>query len=85
MENNVAFRWETTEHSYYSLPDYKVQREPGKQLIVIEYTNMNVDINHEVMMVDFNTFVSNVGGALGLFLGFSIIDMLLYFYNRIFR
>ena len=85
MENNAAFKWETTEYSYYSQPDYKEQSELGKQLLVIDYTNMNVDINHEVMMVDFNTFVSNVGGALGLFLGFSIIDTLHYFINTIFK
>ena len=53
----------------------------GKQLIAIEYTDTIVDIHSQVVMIDFNTFVSGVGGALGLFLGFSMIDSLLYLYN----
>ena len=80
----MAFEWKTSEYSYYNLPDNSV-RTLGKQRIMIEYADMNVDINHEVRMVDFNTFVSSVGGAMGLFLGFSIIDSLLYFYSHIFR
>ena len=86
MENKVAFEWKITGYSYEDLPDVlEDNMSPGTHLIVFEYTSMNVDINREVRMVDFNTFVSGVGGALGLFLGFSIIDTLLYFYNSIFR
>ena len=66
------------------MPYFSDEPTPGSQLIQIDYID-TVDVNYEVQMVDFNSFVSNVGGALGLFLGFSIIDTLLYFYDHIFR
>ena len=80
----MAFQWTTDEYSYYNSPFGELST-PGKQFISIAYADMSVEINHEVLMVDVNTFVSNVGGALGLFLGFSIIDTLHYFINTIFK
>ena len=88
IENDVEFKWKTSSYIYYNIPDYPSVLEmpaQGTQLIRIEYTDMKVDINSEVNMVDFNTFISGVGGALGLFLGFSIIDTLIYFFTKIFK
>ena len=45
---------------------------------------MEVSISTEVPLVDLDTFISGVGGALGLFLGFSIIDTLLALYSYFF-
>ena len=88
-DNDVTFQWKTTEYNYFSMPNFVVDPSeaptPGKQLIIIEYIDMVVDINYEVQMVDINTFISNIGGALGLFLGFSIIDFLIYFYRHVFE
>ena len=75
----------TTEYSYYDRPDLADPPKPGRQAIMVEYIDMTVDIGYEVRMVDISTFVSSVGGALGLFLGFSIIDTLLYLYKHIFK
>ena len=84
QNNEVAFKWKFNEYSYYnSLADAVGAK--GKQMIGIQYTDMNVDVNYEVQMVDLNALVSAVGGALGLFLGFSIIDSLLYFYSFLLR
>ena len=71
------------ELNYYNIDYEEFNHELGKQKIWIQYTDNIVDIESRVKMVDFNTFVSGVGGALGLFLGFSIIDSLLYLYNII--
>ena len=49
--------------------------------ITLEFSTMAVSVSTEVPLVDLVTFVSGVGGAMGLFLGFSIIDALLYTYN----
>ena len=54
-------------------------------MVTLEYIDMSVDINQEIAMVDFNVFVSSVGGALGLFLGFSIIDSVTYLYKYLAR
>ena len=60
------------------------QQFKGTHIILVEYPNMNVDIRNHVPLVDFNAFISAVGGGLGLFLGFSIIETLLYIYKLIF-
>ena len=49
--------------------------------ITLEFSTMAVSVSTEVPLVDLVTFVSGVGGAMGLFLGFSIIDALLYTYD----
>ena len=46
---------------------------------------MDVEVETEVVLVDLNDFVSASGGALGLFLGFSIIDTLFYMYDFIYK
>ena len=82
LENEVAFHWKFNEYSYYnSLAD--TAGGQGKQHIGIQYADTTVDINYDAKMVEFNDLVSAVGGALGLFLGFSMIDTFLYFFNVI--
>ena len=76
----MTYEWTSKEYSYYDMPLFI--NSTKEQWIVIEYQDMKVEVHDEVSMVDFNTFVSNVGGALGLFLGFSIIDTLLYIYSK---
>ena len=54
-------------------------------MVNFEYQTMNIEVESEVILVDINDFVSATGGALGLFLGFSIIDSLFYLYDFIFK
>ena len=60
---------------------------PGQEQmtdIFLRFSTMEVSISTEVPLVDLDTFISGVGGALGLFLGFSIIDTLLALYSYFF-
>ena len=57
---------------------------PGRHMVLINY-NMEVKILTEVSQVDFWAFVSAVGGSLGLFLGFSIIDTMLCAYKYLLK
>ena len=48
-------------------------------LLSITYVKpMRESISHEADLVDIDTFISYCGGGLGLFLGFSLVDTLLF-------
>ena len=47
------------------------------------WENLDVLIEEEYLLMDFNAIVSAVGGSLGLFLGFSCLDFLLKLLSRI--
>ena len=82
MQNDVRFKYDDKEVDPYSNPYYKV----GVDYVVnFEFPTMNIEVESEVTLVDVNDFVSATGGALGLFLGFSIIDTLFYMYDFIWR
>ena len=38
-----------------------------------------VKVNEEYKVYDFNGILGSVGGSLGLFIGFSFLDMMIYF------
>ena len=80
IQNNITFEWRIKNYDYFSDPGGK----GGTQVLFIEYPKMEVKIESKVPMVDLNAFISSVGGSLGLFLGFSIIDTLFFFYKFIY-
>ena len=82
MHNDVTFQWSFHNFDYDSHPTI---RPPGTHRIYVEYSNRDVNIENQVPLVDFNAFVSAVGGAMGLFLGFSIIDTMTFIYQVMFR
>ena len=84
MRNDVRFKWEDREIGQKSNPYHKLEGV-GDFVINFEYQTMNIEVETEVVWVDFNDFVSGTGGALGLFLGFSIIDTLFYLYDIIYH
>ena len=53
------------------------------RLINLFYSTTDEVISTTSLMVDFNTFVSNVGGSLGLFLEFSFIAGFYFIYDLI--
>ena len=57
---------------------------PGRHTVMINH-NMDIKILTEIPQVDFWAFVSAVGGSLGLFLGFSIIDTMLCAYKYLLK
>ena len=49
------------------------KKEHNARIVQLYYTTTDVKVSKTSLRLDFNTFISNVGGNLGLFLGFSII------------
>ena len=45
------------------------------------FPSLDVKIDAQKQLVDFNSFVNAIGGGLGLFLGFSLIDTLFHVYQ----
>ena len=43
----------------------------------------DITVHEEYVVYDFNGIVGTVGGSLGLFIGFSVLDFMLYILNRI--
>ena len=41
-----------------------------------------VQVNEEYKVYDFTGILGSVGGSLGLFIGFSFLDMILYIINK---
>ena len=52
--------------------------------IVLFYTSTDVKVSTTSLKIDLNTFVSNVGGSLGLFIGFSVFGVLIFISDIIF-
>ena len=67
-----------------SLDYNSVEASPGRHTVLINY-DMDIKILTEIPQVDFWAFVSAVGGSLGLFLGFSIIDTMLFVYKYVLK
>ena len=51
--------------------------------INIFYSHTDIRVESVEILVDFNSFISSVGGSLGLFLGFSFLGFLSLFYDCI--
>lgn len=51
--------------------------------IELVYTNTDVKVSSTSIKVDVNTFISNVGGSLGLFIGFSVLGGFFFVYDVI--
>ena len=47
------------------------------------YATADVKVSTTSLKIDFNTFISNVGGNLGLFVGFSVLGGLFFVYDFI--
>ena len=80
MKNDISFVWEDHAVDPKSNP---LPKATENTVIRLAYQTMEVQVYSDVFLVDLNAFVSATGGALGLFLGFSIIDTLFYIYDYI--
>ena len=49
----------------------------------IYYATTNVKVSTTSLKIDLSTFISNVGGNLGLFVGFSVLGSLFFIYDFI--
>ena len=80
----MEYKYKTRSHGRYQDWYYFIDPNyPEKKLAHLElmFSTMNVAVNREEALVDLSAFVSGVGGALGLFLGFSIIETSLILFN----
>ena len=50
-------------------------------MVSLYYSTTDVKVSSTSLKVDFNTFVSNVGGSLGLFIGFSVLGGFYFIYD----
>ena len=63
MEYKTEFR---------SIPE--TGRPSNSSWVFVYFNEINVDQRREFVLYDFNSMIANVGGSLGLFLGFSFLD-----------
>ena len=79
----MRFDWTVQTVGYFSDP--KAFDHVGIHYLHISYPKMAVEVQTQVTQVDLVTLVSQVGGGLGLFLGFSIMDYLLGIFKFILK
>ena len=82
LQNDFRFKWDDREIDPRSNP---YPKNSDDTVVSFKYQTMNVEVESEVVWVDFNSFVSATGGSLGLFLGFSIIDTLFYIFDLVYK
>ena len=59
----------------------KYNEEHDARFVQLFYTTTDVKVSKTSLRVDFNTFISNVGGSLGLFIGFSVLGGFFFIYD----
>ena len=52
-----------------------------KTTIMIYYATTDINVSSTSELIDLSTFISNVGGNLGLFVGFSVLGGVFYIYD----
>jgi hypothetical protein len=59
----------------YNTPQIFLSGSPGnKSYIFVTFKEIEVEVEQEFVLFDFNAILSSVGGSMGLFLGFSFLD-----------
>ena len=66
----------------WSLPRMNAPNWPLRT-IAIYYPSTNVDVSTSSKLISFSSFVSSIGGNLGLFVGFSFISTILFIFKVI--
>ena len=51
-------------------------KEAGNGIIYLRYSSTDINLYKEYYVYDSNSFIGNVGGSLGLFIGFSYVDFI---------
>ena len=54
-----------------------------RHLLIANIERQEVTVNEEYKVYDFNGILGSVGGSLGLFIGFSFLQMMLYFTGKL--
>ena len=67
--------------TYDALSKISINEEGNNRAISIYYATTDVKVSTTSEVIDFPTFISNVGGNLGLFVEFSILGGLFFIYD----
>ena len=67
--------------TYDALSKISINEEGNNRAISIYYATTGVKVSTTSEVIDFPTFISNVGGNLGLFVEFSILGGLFFVYD----
>ena len=84
IQEEVTFDWNFRSYKYHNFEPARYEEFGTYHALWVGYPRLDVKITSQSYRVDLNSFVSAVGGGLGLFLGFSIIDTLFYLYEKLF-
>ena len=87
MAHNMIQTW----YQYYNITSKNKTTTEGNVNLYINYQTLDTVVSQKVKILNASSFVSSVGGNLGLFIGFSFLDSLFvvckwlcnYFNNRI--
>ena len=82
LRNDVEFAFNDAKSFDHN--SFEAFASPGRHTVLI-HCDMDIKILTEIPQVDFWAFVSAIGGSLGLFLGFSIIDTMLFTYKYVLK
>ena len=59
------------------------KKEHNVRIVQLYYTTTDVKVSRTSLRLDVSTFISNVGGSLGLFIGFSFLGVFYFIYDFI--
>ena len=62
---------------------YNHSEDGSSTTVIIQYSTTDISVTERTKLISGNSFVSSVGGNLGLFVGFSFMDSLFAIYNFI--
>ena len=80
----MSFEWVFRRYNFNNLEASWGDKYGDYHAVWFGFQSMDVMINEQKPLVDLNSFVNAIGGGLGLFLGFSIIDTFFFIYKVIF-
>ena len=64
---------------------YSQSLERYPQWLMVRIAELEVQVNEEYKVYDFTGILGSVGGSLGLFIGFSFLDMILRIIDQAWR
>ena len=81
--NETSYNVNDTDKSKQKTKRTKKIKISSTRSISIYFATTDVKVYTTSYKIDFNTFISNVGGNLGLFVGFSVLGGLFFVYDFI--
>ena len=74
MAHGVLRKW-------FKMANMTFDTMDNRTMLFFNYPSMDVEVSQKVKILDASSFISAVGGNLGLFIGFSFLDTLFAAYK----